>query len=53
MNQIFIACMMCNVNQHITGFRFRNFNIDLVFVYIDMDIQILKIYLRNMLKNLI
>ena len=22
---LYIACMMCNVNQHISGFRFKNF----------------------------
>ena len=24
---LYITCIMCNVNQHITGFRFKNFKV--------------------------
>ena len=42
---------MCNENQHISGFRFKNC-VDYVIIYIDIDIHIPKIDSRNMLKDL-
>ena len=42
---------MCNENQHISEFRFKNFAY-YVFIYIDIDIHIPKIDSRNMLKDL-
>ena len=47
---LYITCWMCNVNQHISGFRL---SVHHVFIYIDIVIHVLKIDSRNMLKDLI
>ena len=47
---LYITCNMCNENQNISGFRFKNFKCG--FIYIDIDIHIPKIDSRNMLKDL-
>ena len=47
-----ISCITYNVNQHINGFRIKIFfNLDYVFVCIDIDINIPNIDSRNMSNN--
>ena len=46
---------MCNVNQHISGFKFKQFSCRLgvyIFIYINIDIHVLKKDLGNKLKDL-
>ena len=48
---LYITCIMCNENQHISGFRFKNFvfySVDYVFIYIDIDIHIPQIDSKNL-----